>query len=129
MAPAVKNAPRLLNSARRTVRRPQDARVNPKAPPARTNSRISNSRAQNNELQRDIKSATQQRATDIRVNQQQVDASGRRVGINRPDLQYTRKDGTRVYTEYDKPGRGANSVFVDERMPRGFLRMMLRVSL
>lgn len=44
------------------------------------------------------------------MNQQQVDASGKRVGINRPDLQYTRRDGTRVYTEYDRPGRGANSV-------------------
>ena len=28
-------------------------------------------------------------AKDIRVNQQQIDASGMRVGVNRPDLQFT----------------------------------------
>jgi len=45
---------------------------------------------------------------DIRVNQQQVNASGECVGINRPDLQYTQPGGTSVYIEYDTPfsGRG-----------------------
>jgi hypothetical protein len=28
-------------------------------------------------------------ARDLRVNQQQVDLNGNRVGINRPDLQFT----------------------------------------
>jgi hypothetical protein len=42
---------------------------------------------------------------DVRVNQTQVDASGNRVGINRPDLQYT-IDGKRYYVEYDKPRCG-----------------------
>ena len=39
-------------------------------------------------------------AKDIRVNQQQIDASGMRVGVNRPDLQFT-VDGKRYYVEYD----------------------------
>jgi hypothetical protein len=38
---------------------------------------------------------------DIRVNQQQVDSSGVRVGINRPDVQATAPDGTRQYWELD----------------------------
>lgn len=48
-------------------------------------------------------------ATDVRVNQHQVNAEGRRVGINRPDIQFTDArgtitgtPGTRVYVEYDK---------------------------
>ena len=40
---------------------------------------------------------------DFRVNQQQVDADGNRVGINRPDLQYTDANGQRNYVEYDTP--------------------------
>lgn len=40
-------------------------------------------------------------ANDFRVNQQQVNAAGQRVGINKPDLQYTRADGVRIYVEYD----------------------------
>lgn len=39
--------------------------------------------------------------TDIRVNQQQVDTDGMRVGINRPDIQATAPDGTRHTWEYD----------------------------
>ena len=44
--------------------------------------------------------------SDVRVNQHQVNKSGSRVGINRPDLQYT-KDGKRYYVEYDKPRCGS----------------------
>ena len=40
--------------------------------------------------------------TDVRVNQTQVAFGGKRVGINRPDLQYT-MNGKRYYVEYDKP--------------------------
>ncbi|WP_199731966.1 VWA domain-containing protein [Cellulomonas triticagri] len=40
--------------------------------------------------------------SDVRVNQTQVDAAGRVVGINRPDLQYT-LDGKRYYVEWDRP--------------------------
>ena len=48
-------------------------------------------------------------ATDIRVKQQQVNALGERVGINRTDLQYT-VNGQRHYVEYEGLGnpRGAD---------------------
>lgn len=39
---------------------------------------------------------------DVRVNQQQLNLAKSRVGINRPDLQYT-LDGKRYYVEIDKP--------------------------
>ncbi|WP_151199548.1 hypothetical protein [Cryobacterium sp. LW097] len=42
---------------------------------------------------------------DVRVNQHQVNIAGERVGINRPDLQYT-LDGKRYYVEYDRPRCG-----------------------
>ena len=41
-------------------------------------------------------------ARDIRINQQQVNADRVRVGINRPDLQYT-LNGVRYYYEWDRP--------------------------
>ena len=47
------------------------------------------SASQNQFVQDRIKDLQGLRATDIRVNQQQVDINGTRVGINRPDLQYT----------------------------------------
>jgi hypothetical protein len=45
---------------------------------------------------------------NIRVNQQQVNALGQRVGINRPDLQYT-LNGKRHYLEYEGPGNPRGS--------------------
>src|ERR1051325_5901795 len=59
----------------------------------------------------DIQYAISQGATDIRVNQQQVNALGQRVGINRPDLQYTLPGNNRVYIEYDNttPGTWPNT--------------------
>jgi YD repeat-containing protein len=82
---------------------PQDANVNPSAPSALPLSRpIGTSDAQNQRLQNDIFDALSSGATDLRVNQQQVDARGNRVGINRPDLQYTDANGNRVYVEYDR---------------------------
>jgi hypothetical protein len=61
----------------------------------------------NRALQNDI-AQLPRGATDIRVNQQQVNALGQRVGINRPDLQYT-LNGRRYYVEYEGPAnpRGA----------------------
>jgi hypothetical protein len=47
------------------------------------------SATQNEFAQSRIGSLQEQGATDFRVNQQQVDINGTRVGINRPDLQYT----------------------------------------
>lgn len=43
---------------------------------------------------------------DIRVNQQQVNVHGVRVGINRPDVQATAPDGTRRYWEFDTQSSG-----------------------
>jgi hypothetical protein len=76
--------------------------------PLPTTRPIGRNAAQYAELQADIRQAIAEEATDIRVNQAQVNAAGVRVGRNRPDLQYTRADGTRVYIEYDTPksGRG-----------------------
>lgn len=89
----------------------QDAAVSPippaaKSPVGRT---VGNSAAQNAEVAQDVANMQAQGYTDIRVNQQQVNAAGQRVGINRPDLQGTSPTGQRVYVEYDTPtsGRGA----------------------
>jgi RHS repeat-associated protein len=84
-------------------RLPQDENVNPRAPkPLPTHRRIGTSPAQAAELQADIQAARAQGATDIRVNQEQVNAAGERVGRNRPDLQYTQPNRKRVYFEYDR---------------------------
>jgi hypothetical protein len=40
--------------------------------------------------------------TDVRKNQQQVDAAGDVVGTNRPDVQGTSPDGVREYWEFDR---------------------------
>jgi hypothetical protein len=58
-------------------------------------------------LQADI-AALPRGARNIRVNQRQVNALDQRVGINRPDLQYT-LNGRRHYVEYEGLGnpRGA----------------------
>jgi RHS repeat-associated protein len=90
------------------VRLPQDARIDPRPPkPLPTTRPVGKSTAQNRQCQADI-AAAGPGATDIRVNQQQVDANGNRVGINRPDLQYTDAAGKRHYVEYDTStsGRG-----------------------
>lgn len=59
-------------------------------------------------LDRDIEQARSEGARDIRVNQEQVNAQGERVGRNRPDLQYTDKNGIRHVIEYDQdPASGA----------------------
>jgi hypothetical protein len=41
------------------------------------------------------------------MNQQQVNAQGQRVGVNRPDLQSTDANGVRHYTEYDRSAQSA----------------------
>lgn len=80
----------------------QDINVNPTAPPARALNRpIGQSPTQNAAIQADIAAARAQGATDFRVNQQQVNAAGQRVGVNLPALQYTDANGRRVYVEYD----------------------------
>jgi hypothetical protein len=85
-------------------RLPQDVSVNPKAPrPLALTRRIGSSAGQHAQLQADIAAAKAEGARNIRVNQQQLDAAGNRVGTGRPDLQYTKPDGTRVHIEYDTP--------------------------
>jgi len=91
------------------ARLPQDVAVNPTAPRALPLNRpVGLSDSQNEFVQSRIGSLQEQGATDLRVNQQQVDINGSRVGINRPDLQYT-LNGQRYYDEFDTSvsGRGA----------------------
>jgi hypothetical protein len=100
----------------------RDVAVNPIAPPSLPiqGRKIGTSTWQSNELRRDLAAARAMGATDIRVNQQQVNAALERVGVNRPDLQYTRPDGTRVYIEYDRvtPHAFPNSLRGPDHMKR-----------
>jgi hypothetical protein len=93
----------LLLKAPSTTRVPRDMAVNPAAPllkqwQGRT---VGGTPTQQQALLADIQDALAKDATDIRVNQEQVNGLGQHVGKNRPDLQYTLPDGTRVYIEYD----------------------------
>jgi hypothetical protein len=91
-----------------TKRDPLDVAVNPKAPPPKATGTIGKTQAQNQELQRDLQRARALGATDLRVNQEQVNADGIRVGVNKPDLQFTLPDASlpggkrRYYIEYDR---------------------------
>ena len=79
-------------------------------PPSANNgdSTIGTNPNQDAALRRDIEQARQEGATDIRANQEQTNAQGVRVGQNRPDLQYTDRNGVRHYVEYDQdPVNGA----------------------
>ncbi len=80
----------------------RDANVNPEPPGAlETEGRaIGPNQYQNETVQQDIAEARAQGAEDVRLNQQQINGTNTRVGINRPDLQYT-LNGQRYYTEYD----------------------------
>lgn len=77
----------------------QDIAVSPVAPSALGLGRSIGRASHNQALQAEI-AALPRGATGIRVNQQQVNALGQRVGINRPDLQYT-LNGQRYYIEYE----------------------------
>ncbi len=84
------------------ARLPQDVAVDPKPPDVLPLDRpISSDPRQNAKLQADRVKAEAEGGKNFRVNQQQVNADGVRVGTNRPDLQYTDADGQRVYKEYD----------------------------
>ena len=61
---------------------------------------VGKSKLQNEIVSKTVEYLQKIRATDIRVNQCQVDVSGKLIGINRPDLQYT-FGGKRFYIEYD----------------------------
>ncbi|MEX0139514.1 VCBS repeat-containing protein [Massilia sp. LMS1-1-1.1] len=91
-------------------RLPQDINVNPKAPAALPTSRpIGLSPTQNAEAQRIVADMKAAGYTDIRVNQQQTNALGSRVGVNRPDISGTSPAGQRVHYELDtdSSSRGA----------------------
>ena len=80
-----------------------DVAVSRTAPAVRPLDRpIGTSVTQNQVLQDDIAALEKIGARDFRVNQQQVDLNGNRVGINRPDLQFTYL-GRRYHIEYDRP--------------------------
>jgi hypothetical protein len=86
------------------VRLAQDRAISSIAPSVLSLTRpIGLSATQNAAMQADIASLQAAGATEFRVNQQQVNAAGNRVGINRPDLQYSDANGNRVYIEYDTP--------------------------
>ena len=85
------------------IRLPQDVAVDTAAPDAKPFDRpIGNSPTQNARMQADRGYYKSLGADEFRVNQQQVNAAGERVGINRPDLQFT-LNGVRYYIEYDLP--------------------------
>ena len=84
----------------------RDVNVSSAAPQALPLNRpIGSSTSQNAAFQQHVVKIQLQGATNIRVNQQQIDLHGNRVGINRPDLQYT-LNGQRYYVEYDTPSSG-----------------------
>ena len=83
---------------------------------------IGRSPIQNATLQADIAAARAAGGRNFRVDQQQVNAAGARVGHNRPDLQYTDASGKRIYVEYDAPtsSRGpAHEVRIKSNDPDG----------
>jgi hypothetical protein len=63
---------------------------------------VGGSATQNAYVQDRIAALRDQGAFNFRVNQQQVDINGARVGINRADLQYT-SNNQRCYEEFDVP--------------------------
>jgi RHS repeat-associated protein len=102
----------LVSSPSSTERAPQDIKrqQNYPEPPSANNGNgtIGTNPNQRVALDRDIAQARQEGATDIRVNQEQINSQGVRVGQNRPDLQYTDRNGIRHYVEYDQdPSNGA----------------------
>ena len=88
-----------------TVRAPNDIgrETNYPTPPPPNDGAgtIGTNQARTASLDRDLRIARFLRATDIRVNQEQVNAAGVRVGQNRPDLQFTLFGRYRIYVEYD----------------------------
>ena len=87
------------------VRSPRDVAINPRPRGAKTSGGIGTSTTQHQAMLMDLAEAQRLGATDIRVNQHMVEGGGRRVGINRPDLQFT-LNGKRFYIEYDTPASG-----------------------
>jgi RHS repeat-associated protein len=86
------------------ARLPQDKNVDPTPPPVKeTNRPIGTSSTQNARLQQDIGTLKAMGADNFRVNQHQVNVKNVRVGINRPDCQFT-LNNKRFYLEYETTG-------------------------
>lgn len=109
-----------------SARLAQDVAVSPSAPRALPLNRpVGASPSQNQFVQSRIAGLQEQGATAFRVNQQQVNINGVRVGINRPDLQYT-LNGRRFYEEFDTvlsnrgPGHAAR---ISANDPFGFINL------
>lgn len=87
-------------------RSPRDIAVSPSAPDALPLTRpIGSSPTQSARAQRHAEKLEAAGAQDVRINQQQLNGAGERVGINRPDLSYTRpRTGQRVNVEYERSG-------------------------
>jgi hypothetical protein len=67
------------------------------------NRNVGNSATQNARAQHDAARLVRAGAVDVQINQHQINAAGERVGINRPDLQYTNlRTGERVLIEYQR---------------------------
>lgn len=80
---------------------PQDVNVSRKAPDALELDRpVGKSQIQNDFKDERIRRLRKAGAENFRVNQQQVNYYGERVGLNRPDLQYD-LNGVRHYEEFD----------------------------
>jgi uncharacterized protein RhaS with RHS repeats len=77
----------------------QDIAVNPVPPNVLSLNRSIGRASHNRALQREMQTL-RSTATNLRVNQQQVNLARQRVGINRPDLQYT-LNGKRHYVEFE----------------------------
>jgi RHS repeat-associated protein len=95
-------------------RLPQDVKREqeyPDPPEARDSGKIGTNPNQKAALDRDIAQMKRDGYTDIRVNQEQVNAQGVRVGQGRPDLQGTDPNNVRQIIEYDQdPARSAAHV-------------------
>jgi hypothetical protein len=96
---------RILKARHPLDRVPQDLKVaNRVADPPKplAGRKVGSTPNQEAQLRADVDAAVKQGATDIRINEPQVDANGRMQGINRPDLQYT-LGKRRIYIEYEQP--------------------------
>lgn len=67
--------------------------------------KVGRTKSQNDDLEAYVEYLKDNGAEDFLIDQQQVDVAGRKVGTNRPDLQFT-KDGKRYYVEWDRTTSG-----------------------
>ena len=91
---AIRRAPAALSPFRRTTQAAAYRGVS-----------VSRSTTQNRLAYNTVTRLQKANATDIRVDQMQVDTAGMRVGNNRPDVSGTVGD-QRLHFEYDRPGPG-----------------------